>query len=58
MVSGGLLDAGFEEVGGLQEDGGAETGEEAGGEVEGWRLYVSPWCSRKNGGEMLYTSFV
>jgi hypothetical protein len=32
---GGLLDTGFEEIGGLEEDGGCETGEEAGSEVEG-----------------------
>jgi hypothetical protein len=32
----GLLDTGFEEVGRLQEDRGAEAGEEAGEEVEGW----------------------
>jgi hypothetical protein len=37
MMGRGLLDAGFEEVSGLEEDGGAETGEEACGEVEGCR---------------------
>jgi hypothetical protein len=31
----GLLDAGLEEVGWLEEDGGAEAGEETGEEVEG-----------------------
>lgn len=46
----GLLDAGFEEVGGLEEDRRAEAGEEAGEEVEGWvgfdlspRLYILRW---------------
>jgi hypothetical protein len=32
-VGSGLLDPGFEEVGGLEEDGGGEPGEEAGEEV-------------------------
>ena len=31
----GLLDAGFEEVGGLEKDGRCEAGEEPCGEVEG-----------------------
>lgn len=32
----GLLDAGFEEVGGLEEEGGCAAGAEAGEEVEAW----------------------
>ena len=33
----GLLDAGFEKVGGLEEEGGCAAGAEAGEEVEAWR---------------------
>ncbi len=36
----GLLDTGFEKVGGLEKDRGAEAGEESGEEVEDWR---GPW---------------
>jgi hypothetical protein len=33
----GLLDAGFEQVGGLQEEGGCAAGAETGEEVEGYK---------------------
>jgi len=39
----GLLDAGFEQVGGLEEEGGRAAGAEAGEEVEAcfWRACIS-----------------
>lgn len=46
----GLLDAGLEQVGWLEKDGGADAGEEAGEEVEGWvrlvpvlRFHILRW---------------
>jgi hypothetical protein len=42
-VRAGLLDAGFEQVDGLEEDGGQHAGAEAGGEVEGC-MEQAGWC--------------
>ncbi len=41
-----LLDTGFQEVGGLQQDGGAEAGEETGEKMEGrvGLFMAARWC--------------